>query len=227
MSSVDNRSPLTPRRPLAAIGLLCSLLLAACGASSAPHAASRSSTTAPNNASPPKTVTARRLRPSAPTGLRPGTPVGSGFTGVRVFANRHVGFATTNLPQAGGGTYPVATSDSGRRWRTDGPVLHIPAAQGSVAIGQAGVLGPKIYFAWCGACNTVIDVTPDAGKHWWQTFMPGNVLAVIGGSDPRAGLTAIIEGPTSASNGRGASLWDYLSTNGRRWTYKYSLNAVS
>jgi hypothetical protein len=144
-----------------------------------------------------------------------------------VFANHRVGFAITNLPQAGDGTYPVATSDSGKTWRTDGPVLHAPAAQGPIAVGQAGVLGPQIYFAWCGACNMVIDVTPDAGKHWWQTFMPGNVLAVIGGTDPRAGLTAIVEGPTSAANGRGASLWAYLSTDGRRWTYKYSLNAVS
>jgi len=142
-----------------------------------------------------------------------------------VFANHRVGFAITDLPQAGDGTYPVATSDSGKTWRTDGPVLHVPAAQGPVAVGQAGVLGPKIYFAWCGACNMVIDATPDAGKHWWQTFMPGNVLAVIGGTDPRAGLTAIVEGPTSAPNGRGASLWAYLSTDGRRWTYKYSLNA--
>lgn len=144
-----------------------------------------------------------------------------------MFANRRVGFAITDLPQAADGTYPVATSNGGRTWRTDGPVLHVPAAQGPIAVGQAGVLGPKIYFAWCGACNMVIDVTPDAGKHWWQTFMPGDVLAVIGGTDPRAGLTAIVEGPTSAPNGRGASLWAYLSTDGRSWTYKYSLNAVS
>jgi hypothetical protein len=202
-------------------------MLGGCGASSAPHATRPSSTTTPANLSPAKTVTARRLRASAPTGLRPGTPVSPGFDGVRVFANRRVGFAVPNLPQAGDGTYPVATSDSGKTWRTDGPVLHIPAAQGGVAVGQAGVLGPKIYFAWCGACNMVIDVTPDAGKHWWQTFMPGDVLAVTGGTSPRDGLTAIVEGPTRAPNGRGASLWAYLSTNGRRWTYKYSLNAVS
>lgn len=151
----------------------------------------------------------------------------SGFTGIRMFANRRAGFAITDIPQAGGGTYPVATTDGGKTWRTDGPVLHIPAAQGPVAVSQPGVAGPRIYFAWCGACNTVIDVTPDAGKHWWQTFMPGDVLAVLGGSSARASLTAIVEGPTSAPNGRGASLWAYLSTDGRRWTYNHSLNAVS
>ena len=87
--------------------------------------------------------------------------------------------------------------------------------------------GPRSYFAWCGACNMVIDVTPDTGKHWWQTFMPGQMLAVLGGSDAHAGLTAIIEGPTSAPNGQGSSLWVYVSTNGRRWTYNHSRNAVS
>jgi hypothetical protein len=226
MSPVNHLSS-KPRLAVAAIGLLSALMLGACGGSSGPQLARPSSDTAPNNASPPKSVTARRLRPSAPGGLRPGTPVSPGFTGVRAFANRRVGFGITDLPQAGDGTYPVATSDSGKTWRTDGPVLHIPAAQGPVAVGQTGVLGPKIYFAWCGACNMVIDVTPDAGKHWWRTFMPGLVLAVIGGADARAGLTAIIEGPTNSPTGRGASLWAYLSTDGHRWSYKYSLNAVS
>jgi hypothetical protein len=144
-----------------------------------------------------------------------------------VFANPRVGFAAPALLQAGDATYPLITTDGGRTWRIDGPVLHIPAAQGAIAVGQPGVLGARIYFAWCGGCNMVIDVTPDAGRHWWQAFMPGEVLSVIGGPDPRAGLIAIIEGPTTAANGRGASLWVYLSTNGRRWTYRYSMNAVS
>jgi hypothetical protein len=144
-----------------------------------------------------------------------------------VFADRRRGFAITELAHESGGTYPVATADGGQRWRTDGPVLHVPAAQGPLAVDQAGVAGPRTYFAWCGACNTVIDITPDAGQHWWQTFMPGNVLAVRGDTGPRRGVTAIIEGPTGASNGRGASLWLYRSTGGRRWSYDRSLNAVS
>lgn len=218
---------LRPAPASVAIALLCALAIGGCGAYSSRTVARQPARTAPNDASPPKTVTARRLQPSAPGGLHPGTPVGAGFSGVRAFANRRIGFAITDVSKAGDGTYPLATADGGKTWRTDGPVLHTPAAQGPVAVGQAGVLGPRIYFAWCGACNAVIDVTPDAGKHWWQTFMPGNVLAVLGGSEARVGLTAIVEGPTSAPNGRGASLWVYLSTNGRRWTYNHDLNAVS
>jgi hypothetical protein len=57
--------------------------------------------------------------------------------------------------------------------------------------------------------------------------MPGQVLSVLGSPDTPPGLTAIVAGPTSAADGRGASLWVYLSTDGRRWTYNHSMNAVS
>lgn len=80
---------------------------------------------------------------------------------------------------------------------------------------------------WCGACNNVIDVTPDTGKHWLQVYRPGQVLSLVGSPSARAGLIAVVEGPTSAANGRGASLWVYVSTNGRRWTYNHDMNAVS
>jgi hypothetical protein len=164
---------------------------------------------------------------AAPGGLRPGTPVNPAFTSIRVFANRRIGFAITDIPKAGDGTYPVSTANGGKNWQTDGPVLHIPAAQGAIGVGQAGVAGSKIFFAWCGACNSVIDITPDAGKHWWQAFMPGQVLTLLGTPYARAGLIAVVEGPTSAANGRGASLWVHISTDGRRWSYNHRMNAVS
>jgi hypothetical protein len=207
------------------MALLCAVAVGGCSGSSGRHVPPASARAAPTHASPPKTARARRLQPSAPGGLRPGTTLNSEVIGIRVFADRRRGFAITDLPPKSGGTYPVATKDGGRTWRTDGPVLHVPAAQGPLAVDQAGVAGPRIYFAWCSACNTVIDVTADAGKHWWQTFMPGNVLAVLSGTNARAGLTAIIA-PTSARNGRGASLWVYHSTDGRRWSYERSLNAA-
>lgn len=212
----------TRPRVLAPIVLLCSLALGACGQSSYPRPVRSPSATAATGGTPPKTVTAGRLHPAASGGLRPGTPVSSSFTGIRVFVNRRNGFAIPNLPKAGYGTYPVATTNGGKTWRTDGPILHIPAAQSAIGVGQTGVANPRFYFAWCGACNNVIDITPDAGKHWWQAFMPGQVLSLLGTPYSRAGLTAIVEGLTSAPNGRGASLWVYLSTDGRRWTYEGS-----
>jgi hypothetical protein len=210
-----------------ATALFCAVTIGACGGSTSRSAAHPSSRTASGHPSPPKTVTATPLRATTPGALRPETRVNSDFTGIRVFANRLTGFAITDLLQSGGATYPVATSDGGTSWRTDGPVFHIPAANGAAAVDQAGVAGPRTYFAWCGACNNLIDITTDAGRHWWAVRMPGNTLAVLGSANPSAGLTAIVEGPTSAANGRGASLWIYRSTDGRRWTYNHDFNAVS
>jgi len=155
--------------------------------------------------------------------------VAANFTGVRVFANRWVGFSLAELPAFGGfGTYPVASGDGGRTWRIAGPLLHAPAAQGAIAVDQPGVLGPRLFFAWCAAaCDTVVDVTPDGGRTWWQAFLPGSVLAVTGSEAAGGGLTAVVAAPTTAADGRGAAVWFYTSPTGRRWTYRYSLSVVS
>jgi hypothetical protein len=60
-----------------------------------------------------------------------------------------------------------------------------------------------------------------------KTFMPGEVLSVLGGSSARDGLEAVVEGPTSNADGRGASLWVYFSTDGRRWKFRYSMSAAA
>jgi len=93
-------------------------------------------------------VQARRLRASAPGHLRSGTRV-SRFAGARVFANPRDGFAIGTLPRDLD-TYPLATFDGGKTWRTAGPVLHVPAAEGPVAVAQAGMIGPHIWYACCG-----------------------------------------------------------------------------
>jgi hypothetical protein len=229
------------RRGLVAAATLCLMALSACGSSAVTtlqsQTASRSTrtvglprTVAPGIVTPPKLVTARRLRPPAQGGFVPGARVATGFSAIRVFANAQDGFAVADLAQkglGGPGTYPLRTSDGGRTWRTAGPVLHIPAAQGAIAVSQPGMVGPRILFAWCGACNSVIDTSSDAGRHWWQTFMPGQVLSVLGGASARNGLEAVVEGPTTDPRGRGASQWVYFSTDGRRWEYRYSMNATA
>lgn len=162
---------------------------------------------------PQRTVQARGLRPSAPGSLRPGTRVSSRFAGGRVFANPQDGFAIGNPPRSVD-TYPLATVDGGKTWRTAGPVLHVPAAQAAVAVTQAGMRGPRMWFAW--GSSTVVDVTPDAGKHWWAAFLPGEVLTVYGASNLCGRLIAVVEPFTKRSK---PPLWTYVSTSGRRWIY--------
>jgi hypothetical protein len=168
-----------------------------------------------SSSSPPKHIVGAPISPSGAGELRPGTRVGASFTGVRVFANRLGGFAITNLAQAGGATYPVATADGGRTWRTAGPALHLPAAQAPLVVDQAGIAGARTWAAWCAGCNTVIDATSDGGRHWWRAFMPGPVLSVVGGPSARNGLRAIVGG--RARDGRA---WVYASRDGRRWTFE-------
>ena len=42
----------------------------------------------------------------------------------------------------------MATSDGGKTWKTDGPALHLHAAQAPLAVVFIGALNRKTVFAW-------------------------------------------------------------------------------
>jgi hypothetical protein len=156
--------------------------------------------------------------------LRRGALVRSDFSGTRTFATRRDGFALGNLTVAEGGPmYPLATTDGGKTWRIAGPVVNVPAAQGGVGVAQSGVVDARTWFMCCGL-NTVVDVTPDAGKHWWGASLPGEVINVFAGDDPHARLIAIVR-PFPAGHS-GHRLWVYTSVDGRRWTYDPSMKLI-
>lgn len=198
------------------VAALCLSAAAGCGGSARPTTTGA----APSSKAlrPPRTVQVRRLRPSASGYLRPGTRVSNRFAGTRVFANPRDGFAIGTPPRATGDTYPLATLDGGKTWRTAGPVLHIPAAQAAVDVTEAGTGGPHVWYAW-GQGITVVDVTPDAGKHWWQAFFPGMVLTVYAEQGQCNRLIALIQPFTKRKQ---PPLWTYASANGRHWTYVFN-----
>lgn len=160
--------------------------------------------------------------------LRPGTRVGNSFSGTRTFATRRDGFALGCLPGSEGcAHYPLATRDGGKTWRVAGPIVNVPAAQAGVDVAQAGVVNAHTWFMCCGL-NTVVDVTSDAGKHWWTAFLPGEVVSVVAGTTsvagPKARLIAFVRPfPTAHSRQR---LWIYVSANGRLWRYDPSLKYI-
>ena len=156
--------------------------------------------------------------------LRRGTLVRNHFSGTRSFATRRDGFALGNLSGSEGGkTYPLATINRGKTWRIAGPIVNVPAAQAPVDVAQSGVVNARTWFMCCGL-NTVVDVTTDAGKHWWQAFLPGEVVNVFGYDNPHARLIAVVRPfPTAHSRQR---LWIYASVDGRRWTYDPSLKLI-
>jgi hypothetical protein len=143
----------------------------------------------------------------------------------RTFATRRDGFALGNLSGSeGGAMYPLATTDGGKAWRIAGPVVNVPAAQGGVTVAQAGVANARTWFMCCGG-NTVVDVTTDAGKHWWQAFLPAEVINVFAGDNPHARLVAIVRAYSNPGHIH-HRLWAFTSMDGRRWTYDPSMNLI-
>lgn len=126
-------------------------------------------------AAAPKTVTATKITRQAGT-LSSGTAVRSAaIFSQRVFTDGKHGFA---LASVSGADYPVATSDGGKTWKTDGPALHLHAAQAPLAVVFIGAVSRRTIFAWGGG-GQVIDTTSDGGKHWYRAlFTNGAPVAV-------------------------------------------------
>lgn len=180
-------------------------MTSACGSSSP---ASAMHPTVKAVAARPTTVTARLLGPRPGVlNVRRGTLMASDELGMRVFGNPKQGFALAHVSSE---LYPAATTDGGKTWRIDGPVLYVEAAQGPSGVGQVGAVYPGEYFAFGG--GSVVDLTTDAGAHWWQAFLGDDVIAVVPGTKPHH-LIAVVQ------NG-GPKVIDvvYVSADGgRRW----------
>ena len=154
-------------------------------------------------AGPQQTVTATLINRPAHT-LAPGSRVSaSKIFGHRVFNDAKHGFALVDTGQA---QYPAATVDGGKTWKTDGPALHLNAAQAPLAVIYIGIAGPKTIFAW--GTGQVIDSTSDGGQHWYRAVFFGLPVAVI--RNPQGHLVAFVDGETSGSN----STLQYVSKNG-------------
>lgn len=167
-------------------------------------------------AAPPKVLSARRLAPRR-YALKPGTLVShAALFGDRVFANASDGFALANGNQA---QYPAVTRDGGRTWRIDGPQLHIDAADGPEAVGYVGIAGPRSYFAYG---SSVVDVTTNAGRTWWETFLGELVVAVVPG--PGNDLIAFVQQQVSNGSANPVVTSQYVSRDGgRHWHYSSAL----
>ncbi|MGO9497270.1 MAG: hypothetical protein ACLQA5_11285 [Solirubrobacteraceae bacterium] len=167
---------------------------------SASAAPSRSAQAA---AGPQQTVTATLISRPGQT-LAPGSTVSaSKIFGNRVFTGGQRGFALVDTGQA---QYPATTVNAGKTWKTNGPALHLNAAQAPLAVIYIGAAGPKTIFAW--GTGQVIDTTSDGGQHWYRALFFGLPVAVV--RNPQGHLVAFVDGETSGSN----SSLQYVSKNG-------------
>jgi hypothetical protein len=160
---------------------------------------------------PPQTITATRItRPSRT--LKPGTKVAASRIGARVFTDRRHGFA---LVAIGSAQYPAATADAGASWHTDGPALHLNAAQAPLAVSDVGAINRRVLYAFGG--GQVVDATGDGGAHWWRAFLGDEVVAVV----PGFGHDLLAFAEAAASTGSShVVIWQYVSKDGgHHWRY--------
>jgi hypothetical protein len=146
-----------------------------------------------------------------------GTAVNSsGVFTERVFANARVGFALANDDSA---QYPVLSTDGGRKWRIDGPQVHIDAADGPEAVGFVGLASTRDFVAYG---SSAVDVTTDQGRTWWETLMGELVTAVVWQGN---GLVAYVQNSVSNAHPLNPAVTlQYVSRDGgRHWNLSRSL----
>ena len=134
--------------------------------------------------------------------------------GTRVSPDSRHGFALADL---NGAQFPVASTDSGRTWRIAGPYLHVNAADAAESVDQIGARDARLLFA---DGSAVVDLTPDAGRHWYQaSIATGAVLGVV--YEPFTHLLYAFTQPDRSSGP--IPTWLYVSNDGihRRYTVRY------
>jgi hypothetical protein len=158
-------------------------------------------------------IKSARLRPSGGK-PRPGAAVDAKRVGERIFSNGRLGFA---LGWVGSTLVPVATHDGGSVWRIDGPGLYREAADAPAVVNNVGLVVPRMFYAYG---PSVIDVTPNGGRVWWQAFFDGFVVAVVPGS--HVDLVAYVQPFQSRANPR--TTFQYVTRDGgRQWQYTTAL----
>jgi hypothetical protein len=157
-------------------------------------------------AAPAATVTGSRItRP--PQTLAKGSKVPHSSLGIRTYVDGGHGFALASVGQA---QYPAATTNGGRTWRTDGPALHLDAAQAPLAVVSLGAANRRTIYAYGG--GQVIDATTDGGAHWYRALFQGEPMAVV--RNFRGHLVGYVDESTGART-RGPTE-QYVSKNGGR-----------
>jgi hypothetical protein len=157
---------------------------------------------------PVKTVKGAVLTRRAQT-LAPGSRLPDSRVGTRTFLNSSFGVALGSGAEA---QYPVQTTDGGRTWHTDGPALHVDAANAPLAVSTVGAASQSLQYAYGG--GQAVDVTADGGPTWRLALFNGLVMAVVPGFRSHE-LVAFVD--AGVPNG---PIWQYTTVDGgRTWHY--------
>lgn len=191
-------------------GLAMAALAGGCATTATRPSPTGTAATRTSAMKPRRLLVARRLRPR-PYAAAVGTPVAGSHLGTRVFASATVGFSMAGVSSA---QYPVRTLDGGRIWRVDGPQFHVDAADGPEAVGHVGLVDARTYYAWG---SSVVDVTTNGGRTWWETFMGELVVAVTPG--PENNLLAYVQNQVGNNSSHVVTRQYVSDDGGRHWRY--------
>jgi hypothetical protein len=73
--------------------------------------------------------------------------------------------------------------------------------------------------------SSVVDVTTDRGRTWWETYLGQDVVAVL--PSYRNKLVAYVEPSLSNEHLNPAVTWQYVSRDGgRHWRYSTQFAAI-
>jgi hypothetical protein len=190
------RSPHIRLRPFHA-ALPLALALAALGTGAAVSAAATAASPAVVKAT---LVTRQRGTPA------PGITIPArDLFGQRVFLGASFGVA---LADTGQSQSPALTTDGGRTWKLVGPALHLDAAQAPLAVTTIGLANRRTFFAY--GDSQALDVTSDAGRHWYRALFQGSVVAVAAVAPHQLSAFSL------AGGGQNAATQRYVSTDGGR-----------
>jgi hypothetical protein len=222
---VDHDAPRRAERwTLASIttAAMAMLVLIGCGSSHRATVAAAGPDRAATVPIPRRHVVASRMphrRVGSFQSIRPGTVIPAREVDARAFSDSRRGFGLATV--VNGETFPATTTNGGATWRINGPVFHVPAADGTAGVSYTGVSSARAYFAYG---SSVVDATPDAGRTWWQTFLGELVLAVVA---QHGHLIAVVQQQASSTSESLKSVnWVYVSQDrGRHWRYTNQLGA--
>jgi hypothetical protein len=119
-----------------------------------------------------------------------GTSLPNRRVGVRAFLGARFGVA---LGSGAGAQYPVRTTDGGRTWHTDGPALHINAANAPFSVTTVSAASRSVQYAY--GDGQVADVTSNGTARrptWRVALFQGTVLAIVPSVQPHA-LVALVQ----------------------------------
>jgi hypothetical protein len=223
--------------------LLAASVVFTCGCSSAPAVtraqavsthrqiwrpaarASQQRAAAPASRYLPGTIHAVPMRPGSPPGvvsIPAGTAVSAADIGARAATAGHVVFGLADQGTDFGEVWPAISTDSGKRWRIDGPLFFYAAANAAAGTDRIGARNGDMAWAW-GWGGTFVKVTADRGRHWLLADFPAGVDTVTW-QDGQLYVRAL--GHQTATGQFQTFL--YISPdNGRTWTLRSRLSDIS